>query len=215
MAFITKGARKIDFSLSTGTGINVSPGAYDLRMEKLYSSNCNPFNSSVKRDVIEKIDHDLEDVDQVVRARNNFEYESEIIKHYLRKPLPNASFDSRSHRIPCKKSTSIPDPGHYYEDPMTKNVAKIMNAGSYLQKNLEKNKFLDANKDKMFRNQNKPSIPGKNEQFGYTYCKTDDNSMIRNFNPDMMSGDIRHKSLCAGPGEYDPRYNQISKAQNA
>lgn len=218
MAICAKASRIIEFKNQTTP--KVGPGSYDIRDGYNKNLNNNAFNSTTKRSFMEPQENSLE-ADEIVRARNNFSYESNIIKHYLRKPLPNPSFDSNSRRIPDKKKREGPDPGKYYNDPISCKIQKIHNKTAAIEEINYKNDAIKSMRHQYFRGQNKPSIPGKNEKFGYTnYGSVGDTNqdasdmidMVRNVNPDILPGD---HNICVGPGEYNPDNNNLKKHVSA
>lgn len=105
-----------------------------------------------------------------------------------------------------------PDPGEYYKDPVELEIKKIAIKEENNGKCNRKNDTIKIAKEAYYRDQNKPSIPGRNEKFGYTFVKTDQvqkkEEAFRNFNPDVLAGDIRNS---VGPGEYNPKKIQIDK----
>ena len=164
--------------LDPGTGIQVKQVAKNAKAA--FSTTSKREFMAPSQEVNEKID--------IIESRNNFAYESEIIKKYLRKPLPQSSFDSRSRRIPAKKSERVPDPGSYYKDPVELDIKKIQGHNEAYSESQRRKDVIKGARDKYFRDQNKPTIPGKNEKFGYTFLKFDQaikEEAFRNFNPDI------------------------------
>lgn len=98
MAFTSKGARDFTFVQPTSTLGKIGPGSYDpslsLTKHIVASDNTNkanqqkpPFMSTTKRDFINgKTQVNDPEAEDIIASRNNFEYESAIIKKYLRKP---------------------------------------------------------------------------------------------------------------------------------
>lgn len=207
MAFISKAPRKISFSVSTGTNKNICPGTYNYstmaESNKNRSSNGAPFGSTNKRKAGEQeVSTDIEELEFQVQSRNNFQYESEVIKKYLRKPLPNYSFDSKLKRIPDhKKLTKSPDPGCYYKDDLREKCYHLTEAGLFQKQKMDHNEHMKGLRDGHNYPKNLPSIPGRNEQFGYTYMDMNPTNAVKNFNPNILDGS---KSNSVGPGHYDP-----------
>lgn len=126
MAFVSKAVRQMNFCKDSDT--KLGPGSYDtglgLKVKQVAKNAKAAFSSTSKREFMSQSKGPDENAD-IIESRNNFTYESEIIKKYLRKPLPQSSFDSRSRRIPVKKPESVPDPGVYYKDPIQLEIRKI------------------------------------------------------------------------------------------
>lgn len=223
MAFTSKGARDFNFIQPTATLGKIGPGSYDASYsltkgatafnETKANQQKPPFMSTTKRGYIngKSVIHDPE-AEDVIASRNNFEYESEVIKKYLRKPQPNSNFDSRSLRLPKKKFAKAPDPGDYYKDPVELEIKKIQVKEQNNALLNKKNDIVKIAKEKYYREQHKPSVPGRNEKFGYTFVKTEDYKLngeaFRNFNPDVLAGDAKNS---VGPGEYNPKKISLEK----
>ena len=213
MAFISRAPRSISFSNSTGTNNNIYPGSYDHRSKGENSrqklSNV-PFGSCQKRKLAgNEPSTDLEEIDFQVQSRNNFQYESDVIKRYLRKPMPNYSFDSTIKRIPdAKKLTNSPDPGKYYKDDLKEKCQQLHEAGLFIKQKLDKNDTVNTHNNSSKNTKNLPSIPGRNEQFGYTYLDMNPKNAVKNFNPNILEGSNNNS---AGPGHYDLNYNELEK----
>lgn len=209
MAFISKAPRDIKITRNTATGCNIAPGAYDFYGSSKKSSVLSTaFGTTTKRNVGEMESTDIEGIEQTIISRQNFEYESEIIKKYLRKPMPVASFDSRLRRIPMSRTSTIPDPGKYYEDPIRRKVQILKDQGENSRKIQQRSQMIKKSQESIHTKPNLPSIPGRNEQFGYTYMDRLSRKAIRNFNPNMLDGS---KDECVGPGEYDPEPIGLTK----
>lgn len=145
-----------------------------------------------------------------VKMKNEFEYESELIKNHIRKPIPNKSFASKIKRLPTQYQENAPDPGTFYSDPMLKQQEKEEKANTTKEEMIKKNNMLKANREKNFRNVTRSSIPAKKDKYGYTYIKNDDDEnvvdVVANFNPFIIAGD---NSDCVGPGHYDINYKKM------
>ena len=103
--------------------------------------------------------------------------------------------------MPGDKVSKIPDPGKYYADEIDRKCKILKEAGLRQKVVEEKGRMVKSLQENVHMKQNFPSIPAKNEQFGYTFMECQSNKPIRNFNPNIMEGT---KEDCGGPGEYDP-----------
>ena len=167
MAFTAKKARIIDFCTSKAT--NLGPGTYNLLDETTDPINVVAFNSNEPRKFMEPEKENFE-LDEIVRARYIFADESELIKQYVRKPVPDTNFESAIPRLPTpsKQKEKIPDPGYFYQDPVQNHIQKIYERDLNVLNYNEKKSVIKKMRRKYFRNENRPSIPGKMEKFGYT-----------------------------------------------
>ena len=97
MAFTSKGARDFTFTQPTATLNKIGPGSYDASHKLTKGTVASdttqinqqkpPFMSTTKRDFINgKTQYDDPEAEDIIVSRNNFQYESEVIKKYLRKP---------------------------------------------------------------------------------------------------------------------------------
>lgn len=117
MAFVTKEGRNISFLLNKT--VNLGPGKYAPNsLNSTEVEECIvPFNTSVPRKFMEADPGDLA-TEEKVHLRNEFAYESDMIRSHLRKELPNKSFTSKIVRLPSEYRENAPDPGVFYTDPM-------------------------------------------------------------------------------------------------
>jgi hypothetical protein len=123
MAFTSKKARELRFHLNEA--YNLGPGVYTGSLNSTaVEESIIPFNSSVPRKLT-----DQETIDPIaeekLRLRNEFAYESKIIRAHLRREVPDAGFHSQIKRLPTAYLENAPDPGTFYQDPVSTHIQKM------------------------------------------------------------------------------------------
>jgi len=190
MAFVSRAERSLDFGTSKFT--SVGPGAYGGHTEKKKTKAYAPFSSTTQREVHKPIN-------QVTSpgpgSYSNYELQTNSISAVSQSKDPYAEsksygpFASKSKRFKESKAEQKPGPGSY-------------NLPVNWPKKAKTKKRKDWNTVNWMRIPSAPSIPARNQVFGYR--ETNTGELVMEKNPEVVYDGTGSNTV--GPGHYNAQY---------